>query len=448
MKRITKMLLVVMVVILCFCGCEALAGEPFEPREGDAMVIIAGRHANARMYTEDVLEDTVGRLIDKCITTYRDGESYCARVNIKVIVSDGNPEQVPITYKGEEVPMRIESLDSDILMDKVNDTKNYITQFLMSEDLKADDEEVDLLAAISEASIILKAKPGVENHLIILDTGIVTAGPMNMRTLDIQSGTVDEVLSDLAEGAFCDLNDINVQFIGLGNVATGQTAEFRKDSVVIDRLVNLWTAYFVECADSNPLVEEIKFAEAEGVEMIHDEESDLGYPHVSNVVFKLSENKNGNRTEDGGGTSLVINSLELKFKKNDWVFENEENAREALRGYGVTFEYLKNSNDKIYVVGSIAMTKYNTPKKTSDISKKRAEAVKGLIVSEYGIDPERIIVIDAGTTEFSWRNGKEFPDGPREHGDPGEMQKNRVVAIIPESDEEYMKELREKEYVD
>ena len=68
--------------------------------------------------------------------------------------------------------------------------------------------------------------------------------------------------------------------------------------------------------------------------------------------------------------------------------------------------------------------------------------IKDLLVSEYGLDPARIVVIDAGTTVFSWRCSVEYPDGTEASRDNGAMQKNRVVAIIPESDAACMAELR------
>ena len=55
-----------------------------------------------------------------------------------------------------------------------------------------------------------------------------------------------------------------------------------------------------------------------------------------------------------------------------------------------------------------------------------------MLINDYAVPADRIVVIDAGTTEFSWRNANEFSSGSLTQ-DPAEAQKNRVVAIISDN---------------
>ena len=446
LKRVIGGILLGALLLGCLCGCSLVEETKLDPKEGEAMVIIAGRHANARMYTEEMVSQYVISKIDDCTTIEQNGEKYSADINIKVVVSDGDPVETQITYRGNPFSLHFERNDPFNLQSDLEDAKTVIKEFLMSEDLRADDPEVDLPAAISEAALILRNNPGVKNQIVIFDTGIVTDGFLDMTKLDIQQGTVDEVLDQLSEGAFPDLEGIDVSFYGIGNIATGQT-DVTRDTVFQKRLINFWKGYFSRCAPKSPLNHTLQFANAQGTEMIHDEESEEGYPKVSNVPFVLSENqlKEVEDTVDDPTEPLppvAFNSLELDFKPRQWVFNDEAKARKALRGYEETFKALANNQETIYVVGSIAKPKPTTDRENSEVSQKRAEAVKDLLVSEYGIDADQIVVIDGGSRTFTWRNAVEFPDGTEKSKDTTAMQKNRVVAIIPESVTSAVNELK------
>ena len=448
MKRLVCGILMVATMMGCLCGCSLWEEETLEPKTGGAMVVIVGRHANARMYSKEMISNYVLSKIDDCTTITKQGSKYVADVNVSIIVSDGDPMVTEIMYRGKTISLHFERNNVSNLLNDLDDAKFYLEEFLMSDDLRADDPEVDLPAAISEASLILHNEPTDEKYMVILDTGIVTAGYVNMNELNIQKGTIDEVLDQLAEGAYPDLNGIQVSFYGIGNVGTGQNDAVCKDSVFRKRLVNFWTAYFSRCADICPLTNTLQFVNSNGVEMIHDEEAAAGeknYPKVSNVPFVISQNtlEKDDTISDPGDDVITMNSLELDFKANSWQFNNEEKAREELRSYGQTFAYLKEQGEKIYVVGSIAKTKPTTNRTESEVSRKRAEAVKKLIVSEYGIAADLVVVIDGGSREFTWRDAKEFPDGTEASRDPAAMQKNRLVAIIPESLSEAVAELKD-----
>ena len=53
----------------------------------------------------------------------------------------------------------------------------------------------------------------------------------------------------------------------------------------------------------------------------------------------------------------------------------------------------------------------------------------------------QIQIINADITPFTWRNGVEFPDGTEESLNREEQRKNRVVALIPSTAQDYVDEL-------
>lgn len=94
------------------------------------------------------------------------------------------------------------------------------------------------------------------------------------------------------------------------------------------------------------------------------------------------------------------------------------------------------ANEKIYVIGSIANTSENLQVTTNKYSDGRAKTVADelkRLLKDTGVDVNRIIPIDAGTTIFSWRNTNEFDS----NGTWQDLlaQKNRVVAILSSNSE-------------
>ncbi len=94
------------------------------------------------------------------------------------------------------------------------------------------------------------------------------------------------------------------------------------------------------------------------------------------------------------------------------------------------------ANEKIYVVGSIANTSENLKVSTNKYSDGRAKAVANKLkklLKSAKVDVNRIIPIDAGTTEFSWRDTNEFDSNGVWQDELA--QKNRVVAILSSNSE-------------
>lgn len=435
LKKIFLLCLAVLLLTGCF-GEEEIE----ETKEKDmALAIIAGRHANANMYTKEMLvEADVKKMIKDAIKLYQDEDGkYCAKAQIYVIVSDGYPTEATIEFDQEiDLSGYLECKNNTEKGRKlrVDQMVTGIIDFLTSEDLMADDEEVDLLGAISEAQVVLENSEAKEKKILVLDTGISSGGYLDMSMIDIQSGTPDEVIDNLPEGAIPDLRGTNVQFLNLGNVAKPQM-DLRKDNTFKKQLIGIWTNIIKR--SGGRLDKSITFTKSKGEPMVYSEDN-KGYPYVKTIEFKKAEAK--------VNEPVPLLTSALGFKANSSEFKDEAQAIKVITSRTTDLmNYLnENPNEKIYVVGSIAKDSPDLNKSTSPISAQRADKVAKVLINNCNLPANRIAIIDAGTTKFSWRNHEEYPNNKLNLTN---QQNNRVVMIIPESCTREVQELKDAGYI-
>lgn len=457
-------------LLLLFVFVTGCSKEEPEPIDGNSLVIIAGRHANANMYSEDEL-NAMSDHIRNSISLWKDEEldKYCAQAKISIIVSDGAPSALPIVINGnsntqETLYCRTNTIERrDVLVEEMIEG---ILNFLKSDEVIADDPQVDLLAALSEAQTILANNPGKENHIYVYDTGINTAGAFDMRQINIKYGSTEQVIDRIAYGGLPRLDDIYVTLKGLGNVA-GNQVDMRSDNQFKRRLEELWTQV-IEA--SNGVLTEAVIYSAKGNEPMMWFEEDSVYPYVSYIGFELNKPlKDKDKLYEpivGGGEQteevvvepdpeyipekpepVVVKFSSFGFKANSTSFIDEADAIRVLGDIADTFRNWLSyyPSKKIYIVGSIARVEQGEAVIPShELSKGRAEKVAEILVSEFNINANQLVVVDAGTTIFSWRNNEEFVDGILNKEN---QQNNRLVAIIPEGDT-LMAELADNGYLD
>ena len=455
-KHAVLTMLAVLLAMLC-TGCGG-GNEPIDTSgEAISLVIIAGRHANARMFTDQMLEKA-RVLIDRAVSVTEDADGYHVRAKVAVLISDGDPKKAQLEADGESL-LRCEARNRGELETKRKAMVQSVVDVLRGEDLRADDEEVDLLAAISEAQKVLNGDPGAENHLLILDTGVTTTGSLDMRKIDVLQGEVEDVIGRIPDGGIPRITGTKVTFLGLGNIAEPQN-DIRSNSRFTERMEQLWTGIVQE--GGGELQSPIQYVASEGDAMLFYEtpaEDDPGYPYVNTVIFADAESgeisvpvinidSGTNGPKEGPAISYTLRTADLGFQANSASFRSREQAILTLNAIQPSLEkYLNETSSRLYVVGSIARTSTTPEMAQHHLAEERAEAVRNLLVNDYGVPDSRIVIIDAGTTKFSWRNAEEFPNGEQGAVDTKAQEANRIVAIIGENSESEMHELREKGYV-
>ncbi len=451
MKRLLILILTLfMIIMFTSCGGENndknIESDESGVPQGISLVIIAGKHANANMFSDDTIR-IAKELIKKAYEYKKDGDKLDAIPKISIIVSDGIPSKEHI--EGRKTISDEVIYNEAILLEEVNDDIDTIIKFLKSDELKAEEEEVDLLAALSEAKVLLDQNSGVENHILILDTGICTAGYASMvrsRPIEANIDNVANFIDSIPEEGFPELNGTKVTFLGMGNVSLPQE-DMRSNNQYKKWLINVWSTIIKEKCNAE-LTVPIMFSDANNNPLSYLEDGS-GYPRVKTVYFKKPEIKEVDLSGSEYAPKITLQSAELNFVRDSADFIDPS---EASRVIGNKIDEINrfiqfNPAKKIYIVGSIAETEFNQePIWSHDLSKDRADKVAGILINEYAVPADIITVIDAGTTKFSWRPGGEFSDD----GSPNESNKqnSRVVAIIGETAESEVGELRANGYIE
>lgn len=461
-RKISKLfmlaLITLLVVMLASCGKD----DETDEENPVALVIIAGNHANARMPLSsgdsEVLTE-IKELIGKSVVIERKSGKYKASANVSIVISDGNPEMVELSSEEAEI-FKCEANNRANLQTRIEKMEDNIAEFLMNETLRADDEEVDLLAAIIQAKSKLNQYDGCDKYIYILDTGITTTGLLDMRNIPIfDDDNSPESIFEQVKSGVPNLDGIQVKFWGLGNVASPQE-NISNNYDYQQKLSNLWT-YILKTAGAE--VEEFYCIPNEGVEMLYSEDGDL-YPYVSTIPIPkepvatpvadpvtIKPQKEGVTPtptpvpEPPTLEPVTLTSQDLGFLPNSAEYRNGKNqAIICINNIKDDLEkYLNNQGVKLYIVGSVAKTDKNKELESSKVSEARANAVRDLLVSEFGIPGDRIVTIDAGTHRFTWRSADEWEGGD---WNPGNAEKNRIVRIIGENSKDY-EELKRDKYI-
>lgn len=437
MKRTLLTLILIATMTLSFFGCSGeseLAG--IYDQESISLVIIAGKHANSNNFTRDMMQKT-REMVVSALSCTKSGDTYVAEADVTVIVNDGKPRAQEVSV-GNADHLRTTAKNKGKLEEDIIDMLTGFTDVLKSDAIMAKEKGCDMQAALNQAKKVLQTKEGKEKHILILDTGISTEGHIDMHELDIMNSDVYDLMAQISETNHPDLTGIKVTFLGLGNVADPQK-DLADTSGSEQKLIDFWEVYLEEKCGAT-LTRNIVFEPGMGEPLSSNEDLENPYPFVDPVDFDISKDE----FEDTCDNITVFYSAQVGFKPNSAEFKNVEDAKEEFSKHIDNWKkFFEQNPDKImYVVGSIAKVAVNEATVSDNpISLERAQRVVDLLTEEFGFDPHQFVVIDAGTTEFSWRNNDEFPEGKY---DPAKQEANRVVAVIPETKTDLVQELKNK----
>lgn len=473
-KTMLVFFVLILVLSMSACGAEEDLGD-----KGIALVMILGKHGNANW--DDETLRSAKEYMERAFTCKKD-KGWTATGNVSVIVCDGMPTKASFVVANDGRQMdfldisfkerKIAAINSGISKwaDVVIDMMDFdgATFGESSFSLRADDSEVDLLGAISEAQAILnnnKYKDATEKHILIIDSGISTAGAFNMCDIpligkaDGEMVIAENVVSKIPETGFPDLDGIKVTFWGLGNVANPQMS-ISKDNELRTMLEDIWTM-IIRDKCKGELTEEIKFSETSGMPMEWNADGSGDYPMVTPIDFtrpvpvsqvtmpNMPEAETSAPSSEPPEPSEPFTSTKLGFIEDTADFIDEDATMKVLSSRALAMrEFLRdNPDEKVFVVGSIARIErdrnYENPNADYPpyLSQSRAKAVADVLIKRYGINEASLVAVGAGVIEFSWRNADEFAQGKDFEE---EAAKNRVVNIFTEGSGECDELLQQK----
>lgn len=384
---------IIFLSVIMAAGC----GSGNEKNDGPVhLAVIIGAHANAPRVNTSVMHDAV---LEACAQS---GST------ISLIVNDGAPYASVVT-----IPETKSGLSSEKYRAIAEERAGQILS--MADQMFAKTAESDLLSAITLAGRQLNAEEGGRKELIIIDSGLTTAEPLDFSESLLESITAEQVVSVLeAQRALPDLQEIDsVRFFNIGDVAEPQT---RITQANRETLIEVWGGILKQAG-----AKEIEF------------KTDLPLPtfYAEGEVPKVSTVTVLERASALVLTELNLSEMDaVSFDEETIAFladtdelVDREAAREALEG--VAAYMAAHPEFRAMLVGTTA--KFGSLENCISLSQKRAEAVKELLV-ENGVDGDRLETAGMGYENPFYKDDQK--DGAL---DEAAAAQNRAVILIDAS---------------
>lgn len=364
MKKIIALALAFILVGATFTGCSGKVSN----EETSNTVYIVGRHANAQppAINESTIESSVQSAIDN-------------NTLLSVIELDGNPT----VEKDNRFTFNLKkNVSSTIKKKYVSKMTNKVIECF--DNLTPKVSEVDILKAIEIAANELNssdANTDYAKHIVVYSTGVQTTGLIDMTKFNILSSkeTVDEVVEQLsAKQALPNLDGITIDWYNLNQVSGEQkelTAKMKSNNEY------LWGTLIAKAGGKVDFKSDNATAD-------NRTNYDVGVSIVPVTEDSL------NIEEYNKDSSVVFTTDEIAFKSDSVEFVDEKQASQAVTK--IINYMLYNKDYNLLLAASTATVPPQN--KCKSFSKKRAEAVKSLIISrsDNQIDSSRITTIGMG----------------------------------------------------
>ena len=422
---------------LSACGGEAPEGytsvdSTYHNEESTAIVVILGNHANAMKIPPDAYDALKASLGDVVYGGY-----ICA------VVADGTPTKQEII--DDEGFFEEDARNPVTLEKRINERTTKVVNALKDLDASADSPEVDLLGAIREAKSVLSSSRvnGIKNkEIFIIDTGVSTAGDLNLVNMDFLTGKPDvqDVIERLRNyegvGVLPDLTGISITFCGTAD-GLAEVALPQQMSTTDKRYIKeFWAEVVTACGAS-----QVQFENVAGWDTpnFYTEDSDSKFPYVSVVTFSheavidfsdlIKIDTSNPDTQPNLPAPPVVEiklpSETVGFQPDGAEYLNNTSATNVLRPYAEElkrfFEYYP--DEKIWIVGTTAAVQQGADG-SIELSLQRAETVKNTLI-DLGIPKKNLVTLGLGA---------KFPWAVDEHSsgtfDTVVAQANRAVWIL------------------
>ena len=363
MKKIITLVLALVLVGATFTGCSGKTSN----EEASNTVYIVGRHANAQppAINNSTIESSVQSAIDN-------------NTLLSVIELDGSPT----VEKDNRFTFTLKkNVSSTIKKKYVSKMTNKVIECF--DNLAPKVAEVDILKAIELATNELNSSYANTDakRIVIYSTGLQTTGLIDMTKFNILSSkeTVDEVVDQLsAKQVLPNLDGITIDWYNLNQVS-GEQKELTDGMKANNEY--LWGTLIAKAGGKVDFKSDNATAD-------NRKNYDVGVSVVPVIEDSL------NVEEYNKDSSVVFTTDEIAFKSDSVEFVDEEQASQAVTKIINYMIYNKDYN--LLLAASTATVPPQN--KCESFSKKRAEAVKSLIVSrsDNQIDSSRITTIGMG----------------------------------------------------
>ena len=393
MKSVYKLIGIILVFALLgsvFAGCGLIEN----PQPPIALAIVIGNSANRTALTDKHFE-SIRPLVERAV--------YGGTV--AVIIADGAPHVVEIQDEnGAPLDFKLDAKSKPVLERRIATYSDAVMDFLKSDATKATTPEVDLLGSIKEAERLLHDISGMEKHIAIIDSGVSTAGRVDLNSFHLDTTDIPAFVKGLSQtdGILPDLTGIHVLFVGLGDVAHPQVLP----DTTLPKLQKLWQEILTACGI---LESDLHFAvSARGtIANMYTEEAG-GFPYVSVVDFIPVVLDTVENLETHSAELLLPN---VGFEPDSANFLDEEKAERLLLPYAESMVAFFNENpdEKLYLVGTTARTTPDAPGNIA-LSQSRAEKLCTLLV-DNGVPKEGLVVLGVGANVPEHLRIDEFASG-------------------------------------
>ncbi|MCM1528803.1 MAG: OmpA family protein [Alistipes sp.] len=370
-------------IMICstFSACTSSGSEISNNTIPTNMAIIYGKHQNSKKIQPDLTDDIkdiyVASRDSKLMLIEVDSNPSVVHVDITDIINDKNYERWRKNNITQWEQYYFDTKDK-------NGIKNIVDDAI--ESLQIDSSEVDTFAAIDEASKFFSNNNDetAKKKIIICDTGFSTSGEvsfcdsewLNLLLPSTDDGAIENKIESLHIGEYYlnDLKNTEIEWYGIGEVSGKQDPLGAEKKSILKKI---WQK-ILERAGAT-----VKFKEVNNT----NENWSSDFP-VSTVCFQIPDN----------GLYVEIGFKPAK-EGTDQHKELNCSHQEAVDALRPIAEYLKLTNEKVYLVGTAADDDYRNEKNAIKISEDRASVIKELLITEFSLNGENLIVYGKGSKE-------------------------------------------------
>ena len=345
---------------------------------------------NAEAITDEIYE-----------SCYSNGYVFCARV-------DGNPEQ----YIKVNIPEPdVKGLSDAKLKAIANGYKDEIMAEFQSLGA-AKYPEADTLEAIRiEAASLRETGEDTEKHMVIVDSGLSTAGYLNFLEDDLFKADTQDIITELeSKQAIPDLSNIIITWLYCAETAEPQDklSEAQKN-----KLKEVYAAIF-------------DAGNAADYTFREDIPTSMSYTDLPEVSTVSADER---KIDVPVMETIVLDSSKVSFVGDEATFIDPDTAEDAISA--VADRLKADPEINVYIVGSTAGMDGDS-KWCKDLSKARATAVAN-VLKDKGISENRLTVLGLGSNA-PWHVPDVDSSG---NWIEDKAQLNRCVYIVDKNDPDY-----------